>query len=156
MKNVWSIICEKSSIDSQTNVLSLFNCIEEMNIDIDKTKMPQSDKIIIPVNFQLISLWRVDDSAKENTMDVKMELIDPSGQVLNESLNTLVTKKGEKRLRSVINIQGLQVTDSGVYYYKILEKKGNKFEVVSSTPLDINVSYRILLFFYLAYVRNFW
>jgi len=144
MKNVWSIICEKSSIDSQTNVLSLFNCIEEMNIDIDKTKMPQSDKIIIPVNFQLISLWRVDDSAKENTMDVKMELIDPSGQVLNESLNTLVTKKGEKRLRSVINIQGLQVTDSGVYYYKILEKKGNKFEVVSSTPLDINVSYRIL------------
>lgn len=143
MKNVWSIICEKSSIDSQTNVLSLFNCIEEMNIEIDKTKMPQGDKIVIPVNFQLISLWRVDDSTKENTMDVKMEFVDPSGQVLNESLNTLVTKKGEKRLRSIINIQGLQITDSGVYYYKILEKKGNKFEVVSSTPLDINVSYKI-------------
>jgi len=43
MKNVWSIICERSSIDSQTNVLSLFNCIEEMNIEIDKTKMSQND-----------------------------------------------------------------------------------------------------------------
>jgi hypothetical protein len=144
MKNVWSIICEKSSIDSQTNLLSLFNCIEEMKLEIDKSKMPKSDKIVIPVNLQLISLWIIDDFSKENTLDIKLELIDPAGKALNEFSNTLKSKKGDKRLRSITNIQGIQITESGRYYYRISQKKGNKFEVVSETPLDINLSYKIL------------
>ena len=76
MKNIWSIICEKSSIDSETHILSIFNCIEEMKIEVNKEKMPQSDKLIIPVSFQLISLWHVKDSAKENNLEVKIALVD--------------------------------------------------------------------------------
>jgi len=144
MKNVWSIICNNSSIDSQTNLLSLFNCVEEMKLEIDKSKMPKSDKIVIPVNLQLISLWIVDDFLKENTTDIKLELIDPMGKVLNEFFNTLKSRKGDKRLRNITNIQGIQITESGRYYYRISQKKGNKFEIVSETPLDINISFKAL------------
>lgn len=144
MKNVWSIICNNSSIDSQTNLLSLFNCVEEMKLEIDKSKMPKSDKIVIPVNLQLISLWIVDDFLKENTADIKLELIDPVGKVLNEFFNTLKSKNGDKRLRSITNIQGIQITESGRYYYRISQKKGDKFEMVSETPLDINISFKAL------------
>ncbi len=144
MKNVWSIICNNSSIDSQTNLLSLFNCIEEMKLEIDKSKMPKSDKIIIPVNLQLISFWTIDDFLKENTSDIKLELIDPTGKILNEFFNTLKSKKGDKRLRSITNIQGIQITESGRYFYRILQKKKNKFEMVSETPLDIDISFKTL------------
>ncbi len=144
MKNIWSIICERSSIDSQTNLLSLFNCIEEVKLEIDKTKMPKSDKLVIPVNFQLISLWVIEDYTKENTSEIKIEFIDPRGKVLNEFLNTLKAKKGEKRLRSIINIQGVQITEGGRYYYRISQKKNKKFEVASESPLDINLLYKIL------------
>lgn len=144
MKNIWSIICEKSSIDSQTNLLSLFNCIEEIKLEIDKTKMPKSDKIVIPASLQLISFWIIEEPAKENSADIKVNFVDPKGNVLNEFVKTLKTKKNEKRLRSVINIQGIPITDSGRYYYKILQKKGNKFEVVSEVPFDINMSYKKL------------
>lgn len=144
MKNVWSIICNNSSIDSQTNLLSLFNCIEEMKLEIDKSKMPKSDKLVIPANLQLVSLWIVDDFSKENTIDIKLELIDPMGKVLNEFFNTLKSRNGDKRLRSITNIQGIQITESGRYYYRISQKKGNKFEMVSETPLDINISFKAL------------
>jgi|AntAceMinimDraft_18_1070375.scaffolds.fasta_scaffold89650_2 hypothetical protein len=144
MKNVWSIICEKSSIDSQTNLLSLFNCIEEMKLEIDKNKMPKTDKLVIPVNFQLISLWTIENHAKENMLEIKVEFIDPKGRILNEFPNTLKSKKGDKRLRSITNIQGMQITEGGRYYYRISQKKGNQFEIASETPLDVNLSYKIL------------
>ncbi|MDA3803112.1 MAG: hypothetical protein PF488_04470 [Patescibacteria group bacterium] len=122
--------------------MSLFNCIEEIKLEIDKDKMPKSEKLVIPVNLQLISLWTIDDFSKENSSDIKIELIDPTGKVLNEFLNTLKSKKKEKRLRSITNIQGIQITEGGRYYYRISQKKGNKFETVSETPLDINLLYK--------------
>lgn len=144
MKNIWSIICEKSSIDAQTNVLSLFNCIEEMQLMINKEKMPKSDKLIIPVNLQLISFWTIEDDTKDSLNEIKIELVDPKGKSLNEFSVILKAKKGEKRLRSITNIQGIQITEGGRYYYRILQKKGIKFEIVSETPLDVNLSYKIL------------
>jgi len=144
MKNVWSIICEKSSIDSQTNLLSLFNCIEEVKLEIDKNKMPKTDKLVIPVSFQLISLWTIEKYTKENMFEIKVELIDPKGKALSEFPNTLKSKKGDKRLRSITNIQGMQITEGGRYHYRISQKKGNQFEIASETPLDINLSYKIL------------
>jgi hypothetical protein len=144
MKNIWSIICEKSSIDAQTNLLSLFNCIEEVQLMIDKEKMPKSDKLVIPFNLQLISFWTIEDDTKDNSVETKIDLVDPKGKILNEFPVTLKAKKGEKRLRSVTNMQGMQITEGGRYCYRILQKKGAKFEVASETPLDVNLSYKIL------------
>jgi len=115
-----------------------------MKLEIDKSKMSKSDKVTIPANLQLVSFWLIDDFSKENTSDIKLELIDPTGKILNEFFNTLKSKKGVKRLRSITNIKGIQITESGRYYYRISQKKGNKFEVVSETPLDINLLYKIL------------
>jgi len=144
MKNVWSIICEKSSVDAQTNLLSLFNCIEEMKLEIDKTKMAENNKVVIPVNLQLISFWTIDDYTKEHSSEIKIELVDPKGKILNEFKNTLKSNKGNKRLRSITNLQGVPVTESGKYYYRTSQKIGNKFEIVSEVPLDISISYKIL------------
>ncbi len=143
MENIWAIICEKSSIDSQTNLLSLFNCIEEIKIEIDKEKMPESDKLVVPINLQVISLWLVKDFTKENSSEIKLEFIDPKGKVLNEFINVLQVKPGEKRMRNIANIQGLQITEEGRYYYRISQKKSNKFIEVVKLPLDINLSYKI-------------
>lgn len=144
MKNVWSIICSNSSIDSQTNLLSLFNCIEEVKLEIDKSKISKNNKLVIPANLQLVSLWTINDFSKENTLNIKLELIDPVGKTLSDFSSTLKSKKGDKRLRSITNIQGIPITKNGRYYYRISQKKGDKLEVVSETPLDINLSYTIL------------
>ncbi len=144
MKNIWSIICEKSSVDSQTNLLSLFNCIEEIQLTIDKANMPKSDKLVIPFNLQFISFWIIEDDTKDNSVEAKISLIDPKGNILNEFPVTLKAKKGEKRLRNITNMQGMQITEGGRYCYRISQKKGSKFEVASETPLDINLSYKIL------------
>ena len=142
MKHVWSIICERSSIDSESNLLSLFNCVEEMKLVVDKTKMPKKDRLIIPISFQVISFWSIENSNKENSTEIKGELIDPKKLVLNEFKNTLKTKKGIKRFRNRTNFQSMPITENGRYYFKVSQKKNNKFEVVAELPLDIDLSYK--------------
>lgn len=144
MKNIWSLICEKYSIDSKTNSLSIFNCVEEIRLEIDKAKMPQDDKLVIPLNIQLVSFWSIDDYHKENTSEIKIELIDPQGKLIRSFINILQSKKGNKRLRSIANIQGMPITENGLYHYRVLQKHGNEFKLVSELPLEVNLSYKVL------------
>lgn len=144
MKNIWSILCERSSIDSQSNLISLFNCIEEISLDIDKNRLPKSDKIVVPANLQLVTFWSIEDFNKANSVELKIEFVDPKGEILNTTMSTLNSKKGNKRLRGITNIQGIQITDKGRYYYRLSQKINKQFIVISDLPLDVNIAYKIL------------
>jgi len=142
MKNIWSIICQRSSIDEKSNLLSLFNCIEQMSLLIDKEQLSKNKKNVIPVDFQLVSLWTIEDPSKENITEIKNEFVDPDNKVLNTFYNKFKIKRGALRFRNRTNIQGLPITKEGRYYYRIWQKKKNKFELISELPLDINISYK--------------
>ncbi len=144
MKHIWSIICEKSSIDFETNLLSIFSCLEELKLVIDETQVSKTEKLIIPVNFQIVSFWSIENFSQDSSLEIKGELLDPQGTVLNEFQNTLQIKAGVKRFRNRTNVQGLPVTKSGRYYFRISQKDKNKFIVVANLPLDIDLSYKLL------------
>ncbi len=141
MKHIWSILCEKSSIDFENNRLSIFDCLETIKFVVDKTKTLENKKIAIPLNFQIISFWTIKNPNKENSLDIKIEIIDPNGKILNVSQNNFKVKKDIKRFRNRNNIQGMPVTESGRYYFKIWQKTDSEFELVSELPLDIDISY---------------
>jgi hypothetical protein len=146
MKHVWSILCQRSSIDFETNSLSLFDCLEEMNVVINKTELVKNDKIIIPVEFQLVSFWSIEDSEKDNILKIKGELVDSKNKILNSFENSFNIKKGIKRFRNRTNVKGLPITEEGRYYIKVWQwaEKISKFEVVSELPLDVKISYQLL------------
>ena len=113
MKHVWSLLCQKSSVDTDNNLLSLFECIEELNLRIDKNKAPKGDKLVIPIEFQLVSFWVSEDINKEDIIDVEIQLVDPNKKVLSLFKNNISVKKGVQRFRNRLNIQGLHDTKSG-------------------------------------------
>ncbi len=60
MKHIWTVLCQNSSVDSSTNLLSIFNCLDELTVEIDRSKAPKIDELIIPFGAQLISLWAIE------------------------------------------------------------------------------------------------
>lgn len=145
MKHIWSIICQQSSIDSEKNLLSLFSCIEEMNILIDKEKVSDNKKIIIPTEFQLVSLWTVEDSLKENKLELRVDLLDPDNQILSSFNNSFLVKSGSSRFRNRTNIQGLPVSREGRYYLRVSQRvNGGSYNLVSELPIDIKINYQIM------------
>lgn len=145
MKHIWTILCQSSSVDVDTNILSLFNCIEELNLTIDKTQLIDKEKLVIPVGFQMVSFWVIKDSGRDNILEIKGEIIDPNGKSLNKFDNKFNIKKGALRFRNRINIQGLPVTKEGRYMIRIMQKmeKNKDFEVVTELPLDVKIGYTI-------------
>ena len=50
MKHIWSILCQNSSIDDKTKLLSIFSCIEELGVTIDKAKgEPLAGRVFGPI-----------------------------------------------------------------------------------------------------------
>ncbi|MFA5248971.1 MAG: hypothetical protein WC397_00365 [Candidatus Paceibacterota bacterium] len=143
MNHIWSILCQNSSVDEETKSLSIFNCLEQGEITIKKDDLEKRDRIIIPIAFELISLWTVDEQDKDNKLEIKIELLDPDGSLLNSSENIFDVKENFPRLRSRIKLNGLSVTKNGRYTFKVSQKDQvqKKFKTVANIPLDIKLQY---------------
>lgn len=144
MRYIWSVICQKALIDTQTNTLSIQDVAEQLDISVNKEELEKSDKPLkISAEFDIIQMWKDDEKEKDREFEGRIELHDPSGKVLGTNDMPLRFKKGTNRLRNRIHVQGMVVTQEGEYQYVSKIKEGGKFKKVGSVPLDIVVSYNL-------------
>lgn len=143
MKHIWSVLCQKSSIDFENNLVSLFGCIEEINLVFNDTKSANDEKIVIPVDWQLVSFWTTDENENDDHLDLKIDFIDPSNNCLSSYENRIEIKRGMKRFRGRMTISGFQVTKNGRYFCRILKKTNDNFLLLSELPIDINISFNL-------------
>jgi len=143
MKHVWTVLSQKSSIDRISNLLSIFNCIEELSLVVDK-RNGSDNSLVIPAEFQVISFWMVENPNKDNTLEVRGELLDPGGKILNKFGDKFEIKTGILRFKNITSIQGLPITDPGRYIIKLTQKKENEneFETIAELPIDVKISYK--------------
>lgn len=143
MKHIWTILCQNSSVDSNTNLLSIFNCLEKLTLTIDKNKAPKTEELVISLGAQLISFWAIENQNKDNVLEVRVEMLDPNGKSLNKSDQKIDVKKGTERFRNIMNIQQIKITKEGRYTVRMQQKKerGGDFNVVAELPLDIKIIY---------------
>jgi hypothetical protein len=143
--HVWSVICQNSSVDEKSNTVSLFGCIENIGVDIVKDKNKNiTDKINIPIQFDVVSYWTIEDSTKKNNLFFKVELFKPNGESLFYKEETIFTEIGWSRIRNIAKFSGLEleINDSGRYNFKIFQKenRNDDFVVVAVLPVDININ----------------
>lgn len=145
MKHIWSVLCQKSVIDSETNLISLIDCLEEFNltIDINKSDNQIPNKLPpLPINFQIVSYWLIDNTDKK--LKIKIELLDPDNKKINELNGNFELKEKFLRYRTRINFQGLPVTKGGRYLFKIYRVEENEIlKEVSELPLDVKIDYKM-------------
>jgi len=141
MQHIWSVLCQRSSIDFETNLVSLFECIEEINLVFNNTKDANNEKMVIPVNWQLVNYWIVDGG--EGSLEIKIDFVNPEGNVFSSYENKIDLQNNIKRFRSRTNINGFEVAKSGRYKLMISYKKEGSYEKVSEIPVDINISFNL-------------
>ena len=151
-RHIWSVLCQSSSVDKDTNNLFLFNILEEITLkqpsgegNIKEAEMLSSKKIIaIPFNFEIVSmLERLDDKEKGPLIkEAELEFTDSYGKSLLRQNFEMNFPKGFRRLRYKINMNGLNIITVGTYHFhfRIRESKNSPFEEVAKLPLDIKFS----------------
>ena len=139
MKNIWSIIVSKTVIDRNSNMISLFDCIEQLNVNVDK-KIVDNNKIKkLSTKFEIVSLWKDNEISKERSGEFIIELYDPSNKKINKFESTFVMPKSMKRMRTIITFEGFPMTVEGEYIFKIKfrKNKNDKYKQVSELPLEV-------------------
>lgn len=137
-KHRWSILCQSSNIDKESNNLSIFNILEELRV----TPPNQNAKeIIVRIPLQLITLWEKQTEKETARSKVEIELFDPKGNALQKVSYALSTPK--KRIRFVVRMDGIKVTESGEYIFKIKigDSETDRFEEVGEVPLQVAIDY---------------
>ncbi len=151
IEHVWSMLCQTSSIDYQTNEVSLLRIIEEFNLEAQakdedtKRKLENMEKeaIEFPINVQLFSMWQREEKMPEKSdkARIKVVWIDPRGQELQSLEYDLQIPEDKIRMRYRINLGSIKLSVDGRYKFRVaLGKEGSsEFEQVVEIPVDVKI-----------------
>jgi hypothetical protein len=146
VRYLWTIICRKSIEDSKTRTISIFEILEQVTIQVPKDlleriKTSTGEKFGIPLEYEIVSMWERDDiNAKQNVATI-IEIVDPTGEVIQKVEQPLPFADGKRNVRLTGKVQGFPVTKSGIYRYRIRLKEGDSVsEPKGDIPLEIVLS----------------
>jgi len=142
---VWGLLCSLSSVDQERNNISLFNVIDQVSLPsgffIEQKN--QNKPLSIPLEHEVVILWKrtlgIEFSDEQLSLAWKLKVIDPIGKVIYENFISLILKKGAKRLRSRVKMNGFIATIPGQYVYRIelVQSEKEDFTRVFEIPVDV-------------------
>jgi|WetSurMetagenome_2_1015567.scaffolds.fasta_scaffold16780_5 hypothetical protein len=127
IRHVWSILCERISIDQNSNLLSYFTCIE----GIRTKKLPITLK---PLSFG--TRWCMEGENKEK-IEFQLILVAPSGKEVRLHADQFTMLK--KNHRSNFILDGLKIEEFGEYNFRMRMKKEDKWITVANIPLNVEL-----------------
>lgn len=136
MKHIWSVLCKKSIIDSETNSISLNEVLEEVTFFIDNKEL-LNKPVNFPFDFEMVSYFIA--SKKSEKADMEIELFDPNNKKLGVFNQKIEFTDAKMRLRIRIKMPAIGVENNGEYWFKIKTRVANeeKFKTVAEIPLQI-------------------
>ena len=135
IEHVWSILCNNSSIDYETSVVSINNVLEQINLFSDKQEVSK----LIPIPHEIISLWVLQNPKEPSCGKMRAILIDPknNSHIHGEmDINLSDTISFRTRIKGF----GLSIKYPGKYSFNIELKQedSTEWEKVASLPLFVS------------------
>lgn len=142
LKHIWSVVCNSSSIDQETNNFSLYNVIEQLEIKVKPGGIPKNeDSAVVGITLELITLWKKEAAGESLDVEQRTEWVDPAGKVLLSSVGGFKIGKVIDRARFRFQANGLKVTVPGYYYFRVAARYATDtdFIIVAETPVQVNI-----------------
>lgn len=132
IKHLWSVLCTKSIIDSETSNISIIEIIEELTVE-NFTKPG-----LIQIDYEIVTCWFRENARKKEEIEYKINLVTPSGKDKGGPEVKCVFEPGIQRNRSRVILKSFPLEELGLYKFQILEKKsGGKFSEVTFIPITV-------------------
>lgn len=140
----WSMLCKTVSVDQQSNQVSIFNVIEELqvsNIALLEIAKAKDGRISLPMEFSLITQNEKinPDKGSKFTPELRLQVLDPMAKELLKTEIPLAFKITEKRMRNIFSFSHMLLTGPGEYQFvlSIRLNKEEDFEQTSVVKLEV-------------------
>src|SRR5262249_55614849 len=138
---IWAVLCERASIDRETNTVSLFGVIEQVQIEGEGQVDDPNAVILAPMRCQLVSFWIRSEPAAPERFFQRVMLLHPDAARF-ETGTTEVDLGSNPRSRVLAEIQGIPLkATSGLYHFTVecRADEASPWIEVARLPFDVSV-----------------
>ncbi len=134
--HVWTILCSKSSLDRESNNISLFDVTEQINIHYSGVLPP------IPITLQreleLVSLWMRSEMAISERPAARVTISGPNNLRI-QGPEVAVDLESAARSRSILKLGGIPVGGDGNHFLvmELRNAAGEQWQEVARIPLEV-------------------
>lgn len=121
INHVWSVLCQDSAVDAESNNISLWTVLEQISVAVKKGPLPTS----LPIKAELVTFW---DTSKEKlpvSIETRVEIEGPDGKPIKGAEFNVSANKVRQRMR--VNFNSLPIRGSGTHYFIVSIKRGRKW-----------------------------
>lgn len=120
MEVTWAIICESAVTDQETNNISLFNLLDEMQLpEPPDPATEQSPPVMAAVQLLMVALFSRSDLERGEKEQARITINFPTA-IEAQALPTFeIDLENAHRLRAKFNIAGFPVAGEGIYHFRI-------------------------------------
>ncbi len=133
--HVWSVLAQGIAIDRDTNNISLFNVIEQ--VQVAAALSPEIGGYPL-IGFELVTLWSRSKPDAPARGEGRVVISSPSGELLAE-LPYNIDLTAHERTRQRTRFVGIPAKGSGKYRFQteFRQDDNDKWEPVSCVPLTV-------------------
>jgi hypothetical protein len=133
IRHVWTVACIHAVVDQESNLLSLLDVIEQINIS-----GPPAPNGAVGLTLDLTTLWVREDPEVPEQGHARITFVSPSGAGL-KSILTNVDLSEHERLRSRVRFVGLPAPEVGRYTFRVdfANEGTEEWNEVASIPIRI-------------------
>lgn len=139
VQNVWTVASSSSSVDQQTNTVSLFSVVEALQLEIGVPEGAEGPVYPVPFSLHIVSLWTRETNEPEQA-DARVRLILPNGDAAIEA-GLPLDFQGNRRLRTIARLASfpLDSRTPGVadYWVETDLRDGDEWRAVSRIPIEV-------------------
>lgn len=144
LKHLWSVLCRKSIIDTETNNISINEVFEQLGIDLkaNDPKLIAGSQINVPIEWEMVSMWINGNITAPLKAEYEVVITDPIGGSQKSFIQPIEMPIGMKRMRTRMKVMGLVVSIPGDYLFTVNLKEDNQkdFKTVAEIPLEIKIN----------------
>jgi hypothetical protein len=144
IKHIWSVLCSQSARDADSQNISLFNVIEQLQVTL-VAGAPEDAVHLLPIPLELITLWErggweANEHAPGTVVQATVSVLDPTGRSLAQAQMT-ADLSANRRCRSKLVFGGMPVTVSGRYVVQVSLQEEGEGEpgIVAEVPVEVNI-----------------
>lgn len=136
IKHYFSLICGHAVVDERTKFLSIFDIIEQVNVNAEP-----DESIRIPMRFDLVSVWAKNDENSLKSGRSRVSLCNSKGSS-NNVCEVDIELNDSSFFRSVISFSGIELAGPGLYKFLIEFKQNDSdWEEVSEIPFVVSYNF---------------
>ncbi len=139
-EHVWSVLCHRACIDKSTNLISLLEVTERVNVQADMAKAdaaPEGTRLLAPAQMHLASWWKRSQSEEPEAITTRLTIFDvDGGEFSSNEIPVPLDEHESYRAITAISVVPID-RGPGTMHLVVSKQDGEDWIEVARLPLEI-------------------